>query len=43
MLKRTEKPSFKKYRQFFMIDLYPKSAARFPLSYEEVKRQVLEP
>ena len=35
---REEKPVFEKYlRHFFMIDLYPENAKRFPISYDEVK------
>jgi hypothetical protein len=36
-LKEMREPAFKKYRRrFFMIDLYPENAARFPVSYHRV-------
>lgn len=36
-LKETRRPAFQKYRrQFFMIDLVPENAGRFPVSYHRV-------
>ena len=38
ILQGTEKESFQKcFDKFFMIDLFPENAARFPVSYREVK------
>lgn len=38
LMRRTEAPSYEKYfRQFFMIDLYPENAERFPIPFSDVK------
>lgn len=38
LLQRTETSSYEKYfRQFFMIDLYPENAERFPIPFDDVK------
>jgi hypothetical protein len=38
LMRRTEESSYEKYyKKFFMIDLYPENAARFPLTFSEVK------
>lgn len=39
LLLRTEPESYEKYfREFFMIDLYPENAERFPIPFEDIKR-----
>lgn len=38
LLQRTETSSYEKYfREFFMVDLYPENAERFPIPYEDIK------
>ena len=38
ILQNTEASSYEKYfREFFMIDLYPENAERFPIPYDDIK------